>query len=84
MRPSLRPRAPASVAAREVLGVVAGGYREGWMPHHLEPVPDLSPDEEQWLTPAHRPPWWRWVAIAVILALVVATPFAYALHQLLR
>jgi len=54
------------------------------MPHHLEPVPDLSPDEEQWLTPAHRPPWWRWVAIAVILALIVATPFAYALHQLLR
>jgi hypothetical protein len=28
-----------------------------------------------------RPPWWRWVAIVLITSLVVATPFAYALHR---
>lgn len=28
-----------------------------------------------------RPPWWRWVAIVLIASLVVATPFAYALHR---
>jgi hypothetical protein len=27
--------------------------------------------------------WWRWVAIIVVLAMVVATPFAYALSRLL-
>jgi len=31
-----------------------------------------------------RPPWWRWVAIVLIASLVVATPFAYALHRWLR
>jgi hypothetical protein len=31
-----------------------------------------------------RPPWWRWVAIVLIVSLVVATPFAYALYRWLR
>jgi hypothetical protein len=38
-------------------------------------------DDDAWL---RRPPWWRWVAIVLIVALVVATPFAYALYRWLR
>jgi hypothetical protein len=53
------------------------------MPHHLEPVPELRADEPEDLTPIRRAPWWRWVAIVVVVALVVATPFAYALYRLL-
>lgn len=49
------------------------------MPHHLEPAPELWSDEPEDLPPVRRAPWWRWVAIV----LVVATPFAYALHRLL-
>lgn len=54
------------------------------MPDHLEPVerPD-DPDEISEAFPP-RPAWWRWVAIVVVVAMVVATPFAYALYLLLR
>lgn len=31
-----------------------------------------------------RPSWWRAVAVVVVIALVVATPFAYALYVILR
>ena len=31
---------------------------------------------------AVRPAWWRWVAIAVIVAMAVAGPFAFALYEL--
>lgn len=31
-----------------------------------------------------RPPWWRLVAIVIVIAMVVATPFAYALHIVFR
>jgi hypothetical protein len=34
--------------------------------------------------PIARPRWWRWVALIVILALVVATPIAYGISVLLR
>jgi hypothetical protein len=34
--------------------------------------------------PIPRPAWWRWIAIALIVALVVATPLAYAISILLR
>ena len=30
-----------------------------------------------------RKPWWRVVAVIVVIALVVATPFAYALYRIL-
>ena len=30
------------------------------------------------------PVWWRWVAVVVVVALVVATPFAFALSRLLH
>ncbi len=61
------------------------------MERHLEPTPDPSPDDEapflgdaSWDEPMPpRAPWWRWVAILVAAALVVATPFAYALSRLL-
>jgi hypothetical protein len=63
--------------------------------HHLSPVPDepaplrREPDEvAPWpgedLEPLRRPRWWRWVALAVVLALVVATPLAYGVSILLR
>jgi hypothetical protein len=58
---------------------------------HLEPVSDPTGDQEgpiagepyddEPIPP--RAAWWRWVAILVAVALVVATPFAYALSRLL-
>ena len=65
------------------------------MSDHLRPVPDdddlarrFSDDREDlpWDdgAPLERPPWWRWVAIAVVIALVVATPVAYAWSVLAR
>jgi len=56
---------------------------------HLEPVPELPEGlEDGWDAdddhPPRRPAWWRWVAIVVVVALVVATPVAYALSVLLR
>jgi len=63
--------------------------------HHLESVPAPGEHEDPWFEaddpgfdggwfdPIPRPPWWRWVALVVILALVVATPFAYVLSLLL-
>jgi hypothetical protein len=55
--------------------------------HHLEAQPGpeeadfdaLDVDDE----PIRRSAWWRWVAIIVALAMVIATPFAYALSRLL-
>ena len=58
--------------------------------HHLDPVPDVPEDEASWFEaerdqePLRRPVWWRWVAVVLVFALVVATPFAYALYRLLR
>ncbi len=62
---------------------------------HLRPVPDDDDlarrysDEREDLpwddgAPLERPTWWRWVAIAVVIALVVATPVAYAWSVLSR
>jgi len=60
---------------------------------HLEPVPDLpegeldpfaAGEDEGPFEPLERPPWWRLVAILVVVAMVVATPFAYALYQVFR
>lgn len=69
----------------------------GVVTHHLEPVPEPregtfedEDDEEAWdgfeddLDPLRRPSWWRWVAIVVVVAMVVATPVAYALYVLFR
>ena len=61
----------------------------GVMSGHLEPVPDPSAppelEDEAWedWEPLVRPAWWRWVAIVVVLAMVVATPFVYLLSRLL-
>jgi hypothetical protein len=65
-------------------------YR-GAVPHHLEPVPPdgspFDPPDELGaaddLQPMARPTWWRWVAIAVILAMVVAGPVAFVIYRLL-
>jgi hypothetical protein len=51
---------------------------------YLEPAPEPIPEElaaydDQ--APTARPPWWRWTAVIVVVALVVATPFAYALYR---
>jgi hypothetical protein len=49
------------------------------------PVDDDGWDEaDDGLEPMRRPAWWRWVAIVVVIAMVVATPVAYALYLLLR
>jgi hypothetical protein len=52
----------------------------------LQPVPDLPSEDvpafDDEPLPVRRA-WWRWVAVAVVIALVVATPFAYALNRLL-
>ena len=54
------------------------------MDRYLEPVPEPTLDE---LTafddqaPTARAPWWRLIAVIVVVALIVATPFAYALYR---
>jgi hypothetical protein len=65
------------------------------MPHHLEPVgpfPQEFADDDALVEPAGdldelgplvRPAWWRWVAIAVVVAMVVTGPVAYVLFKLL-
>jgi hypothetical protein len=54
-----------------------------------EPGSDLPEEEISWFDdvdeqPLPRPVWWRWVAVVVVVALVVATPFAYALYRVLH
>jgi hypothetical protein len=49
----------------------------------------LPEDEIAWfddggVEPLPRPDWWRWVAVVVVIALVLATPFAYALYRVIR
>jgi hypothetical protein len=53
------------------------GYGSGIVSHHLEAIPGLE-DEA-----IRRSAWWSWVAVIVVLAMVVATPFAYVLSRLL-
>ena len=57
--------------------------------HHLEPIPGLGDEDIEAFDvdddePFGRSAWWRWVAIIVALAMVIATPFAYVLSILLR
>ena len=54
------------------------------MDRHLEPAPDRMDDDPSAFDdrmPVGRSAWWRWVAVIVVLALVVATPFAFALYR---
>ena len=58
------------------------------MSHHLEAIPGLGEDDVEAFgldedEPIRRSAWWRWVAIIVALAMVVATPFAYVLSRVL-
>jgi hypothetical protein len=75
------------------VGERSRGYR--WcVPNHLEPVPPDRPGDApsevfdelelgfEEPEPIVRPAWWRWVAIAVIVAMAVAGPFAFALYEL--
>jgi hypothetical protein len=53
-----------------------------------EPGSELPEDDSDWFDdgadePLRRPVWWRWVAVVVVIALVVATPVAYALYRVL-
>jgi hypothetical protein len=76
-------RVPAGRASQ------AERYRET-VPHHLEAVrsnghserPAPAEDDLEY-APLARPTWWRWVAIAVIVALVLAGPLAVVLYRLL-
>ena len=59
------------------------------MDRHLEPGSNHREDEISWFDdvdeqPLPRPVWWRWVAVVVVIALVVATPFAYVLYRALH
>ena len=64
--------ARAQPARKTVVALFAGEEEDPFVdePFDDEPMPP-------------RAPWWRWVAIVVAVALVVATPFAYALSRLL-
>jgi hypothetical protein len=67
---------------------LAPGYGSGIVSHHLEAIPGLGEDDVEAFgldedEPIRRSAWWRWVAIIVALAMVVATPFAYVLSRLL-
>ena len=57
------------------------------MDRHLEPAPE-PPDEDLSAfdddAPAARSAWWRLVALIVVVAMVVATPFAFALYRVLH
>ena len=55
---------------------------------HPEPGSELPEDTFDWFDdradePLRRPVWWRWVAVVLVIALVVATPVAYALYRVL-
>ena len=55
------------------------------MDRHLGPAPEPTDDDPSAFDdrmPIARSPWWRWVAVIVVIALVVATPFAFALSWL--
>jgi hypothetical protein len=52
---------------------------------YLEPAPEPTPEDLAAFdddAPLARPPWWRWIAVIVVVALVVATPFAYTLYRI--
>lgn len=58
------------------------------MDRYPEPGSELPEDDLHWFDdradePLRRPVWWRWVAVVVVIALVVATPVAYALYRVL-
>ena len=58
------------------------------MSHHLEAIPGPGEDDVEAfgldeIEPIRRSAWWRWVAIIVALAMLVATPFAYVLSRVL-
>jgi hypothetical protein len=60
----------------------------GVVSRHLEPIPGAGDDDVEAFgvddeEPLRRSAWWRWVAIIVALAMVIATPFAYVLSRLL-
>lgn len=46
---------------------------------HAEDIPVFDADRS-----SVRPGWWRWVAVIVVVAMVVATPFIYALYRFLQ
>jgi hypothetical protein len=64
----------------------AGAGIVGCVDRHPEPGSGLPEEEIAWFDdrdeePLPRPVWWRWVAVVLVIALVVATPFAYALYR---
>ena len=53
-----------------------------------EPGSELPEGDTHWFDdgpedPLRRPVWWRWVAVVVVIAMVVATPVAYTLYRVL-
>ena len=59
------------------------------MDRHPEPGSELPEDKIARFAdgdeePLRRPVWWRWVAVVVVITLVVATPFAYAVYRILH
>jgi hypothetical protein len=44
---------------------------------------ELEGRDDPSAAPLVRPVWWRWVAIAVVVAMIVAGPIAFVLSRLL-
>lgn len=57
------------------------------MTRHLDSAPELFEDDlssfDEGQPRVRSPAWWRWVAVVVVIVLLVATPFTYALYRLL-
>lgn len=75
----------SSRGRHEAFAGVAGRVRA--VDRHLEPAPepydeDVGNFDEA--APLARPPWWRWVAVLVVVAMVVATPFAFVVYHVLH
>ena len=78
---------PPDEAFPQPRGRLGSPSERAWEPEVIrgtDPEDWAEPWEQEPLEPLVRPAWWRWVAIAVVVAMVDATPLADAMSVLLR